>query len=234
MPKHYQVVVKDDGKTFVRSLDGGEQLSPDASADIAKKITSTATEPSYVYIGYQAVTGRHKIGLSVEPPRRAKELDIQILHTIKCQAWGDKSARALERILHTFFKLMGQHIEGEWFHLTEFDVWDLRGHDTSEDGLFHKWYEWIITYIQKFQSVFNETKLPNPFSVTIEVERDFLDYKPIRQVALIYSLRWTAVLASRTTETMLAGFVQDYAESIAKDYIERDLKNKDGRSMLRP
>lgn len=220
MAKHYQVVIKDDGKTFVRSLDGAGQVSPDESKSIGEKIVSTATEPSYVYIGYQASTNRHKIGLSIKPPRRAKELDIEILHTVKCQSWGDHSARRLERCFHDFFRLMGKHIEGEWFHLSGFDVWNLKIHDNSENGAIHRWYQWILEYMTLYAKTFNEAQLPDPLQMVLQMEREFLDYKIIRQVAVMYHWQWAIALLQRANEKTLAGFMREYSEAIEESYMK--------------
>lgn len=230
MPQHYQVVIKDDGKTFVRSLDGAGQLSPDESASIAGKIAATATEPSYVYIGYQASTNRHKIGLSIKPPRRAKELDIEILHTIKCQAWGDNSARSLERTLHTFFKLMGQHIEGEWFRLTEFDLWDLKDEDDATNGGHHKWYEVITKDLTGIREEYDKQGLANPFRMAWHYSEKFWDTSDFDQVMWIYESRYMATLASHTQETTLARCMKEYSVLLEEHYLKHQAKEAEKAS----
>lgn len=126
MSKYFRVKVDNKGKAFVIDNEG-TRIAPTEAQSIGEKISSVAETPSYVYLGYSEETQLHKIGVSTDPARRAKELDIEIIHTITCGAWGEYSAYRLEALFHRLFTLMGQHREGEYFELVQ---------DTDIDTIF--------------------------------------------------------------------------------------------------
>jgi hypothetical protein len=127
MTKYYRVKVTDSAAYLVD--DDNKLLSPDLCRMIGMLLVQTAEAPTYLYIGkrFHSATKDHwKIGISKEPDRRAKELDMSIFHQVKCSGWGKLSANKIESALHKIYTIVGKRVENEWYDLTPYDVLYLR------------------------------------------------------------------------------------------------------------
>lgn len=119
--KTFYRVVERNGETVIVDLDG-KLVNPHEMKRLASHIIETIERPMYVYIGVRHSDGMYKIGKTGNVDRRAKELDIEIIHTLACKRFGDCSAVAVESHLHRLFTAMGRHETGEWFRLNLHDV----------------------------------------------------------------------------------------------------------------
>jgi hypothetical protein len=136
MTKYHRIAINRDGTIYIVD-DDGNRLSPAQSRRIGQGIIDTANAPIFVYLAKRkSKSGQweYKIGMSNDPERRERELSSTDFGTFidyhfRCEAWGENSARELEKALHVFYKYAGLHISGEWFRLNEQDV-----------QLFKKWF----------------------------------------------------------------------------------------------
>lgn len=102
--------------------DEGNYINPHAARAIIKSLQDTLNKPTYVYFGHRYDDTTWKIGISVDPHRRSNEVEIIIEVRWPCYDWGIYSARNIEAALHNIFRCTGQHIEKEWFTLSDYDI----------------------------------------------------------------------------------------------------------------
>ncbi len=86
-------------------------------------------DPQKVYIMREGKTDHYKIGISNKPFKRVKQLQTGNAHQIKllfeCQIDPNIKAKDVETIIHTFLKEKGKWIRGEWFKLSEENVFNI-------------------------------------------------------------------------------------------------------------
>jgi len=93
--------------------------------------------PGYIYI-IKADTGHYKIGRSNNIPRRMSlfavklPFDFEIIHTFPCD-----DAIEAERILHDAYRQRGFHVKGEWFNLTDRELYPITQVGRFESGKYY-------------------------------------------------------------------------------------------------
>jgi hypothetical protein len=122
MPKYYRIKV-DGIKAYIVD-DENNPLEPEFCEEIANRLLHTATTPVYLYLATALADPDDlwKIGISIEPERRARELNAILECCFPCPEWGEISAKAIETALHNVYSLAGKHVKGEWFKLTRYDT----------------------------------------------------------------------------------------------------------------
>lgn len=77
--------------------------------------------PGYVYLMHAVGTDMYKVGLSINPEKRAEKLDCESPHRVVLvhKILVDQMKR-IEDYFHSLFR--DNHVKGEWFRLDEFEV----------------------------------------------------------------------------------------------------------------
>lgn len=120
----------DGDRAILRNADGSE--IDDTTEDLVLQALRRRESPTYLYLGHSLIASdRWKIGVSRDPKRRQGELKMYVVHQILFPSF--KEAADTERFLHDMYRDSGQHINGEWFRLTEKDVVRLKSLKTPQD-----------------------------------------------------------------------------------------------------
>lgn len=122
--KHYRILKK-KGRTLVTDIDGNVVPLWEAQ-QMAKEIMETAQSKTFVYLGYREDDGLFKIGRTGNLEQRETALGIEFVHTIECAIYGGYGSNVIETALHKVFKMMGFHIDGEWFNFPEEGIYVLK------------------------------------------------------------------------------------------------------------
>lgn len=91
----------------------------------------------YIYI-IKADTGHYKIGRSNNIPRRMSlfavklPFDFEIIHTFPCDDMFEA-----ERMLHDAYTQRGFHVKGEWFNLTDSELYPITQVGCFEGGQYY-------------------------------------------------------------------------------------------------
>lgn len=88
---------------------GGKSITKSELAELYAYLKEFYPEPKYLYVGEGYSQGEYKIGISIDPSRRANELGLAWIHYFPCSSqWYET------KVLRTL-KDLGLHIKGEWF-----------------------------------------------------------------------------------------------------------------------
>lgn len=185
MAEYYRVKIDQNKKAYIVDQEGNK-LNPERHVEIAETIMSTAQQPRYVYFGWSEQKQCHKIGISVDPDRRSGELDIEILFTIKCQMWGESSALNVEQALHSIFKMIGRHVEGEWFHLNATDIEIIKPNETRDKADSQATIDWIF-WLEKDLEELNRDVCPKLIDILFSNQRDIIDAAEKSRACIAYN-----------------------------------------------
>jgi hypothetical protein len=114
--KHGTVFVDEDGNV----------LSLDEMRVIAQEITDTIEQPEWVYVGIRESDNALKVGITRDLERRQSELGITLVATKECERFGEHSASKVESELLQFLQDYAENIEGEFFAVTDAEVYALK------------------------------------------------------------------------------------------------------------
>ena len=98
--------------------------------------------PDYIYLMLDPFTGYHKIGRSINPKRRVKELNRNIppggTTVVLVHQFEVENSTNAERDLHNLYSK--ERVQQEWFDLNLQDIQSIRDMNGYKDGIFHFTY----------------------------------------------------------------------------------------------
>ena len=169
----------DESEMFAEYIDG-TKIDPELQIVMGEALIEQAETHEYVYIGMSLNSDQkgYKIGKTNNIRRRERELNMKVIHSIECDAWGDCSAVALESLLHKLYTYSDLKISGEWYDLTEWDIELLRvflGRDldfVAKRDIFRA-FQYAINNLQVAYNRVNDEKLHSSLIYFAKIWRDY-------------------------------------------------------------